>query len=287
LHKLQRLMASAVMRPLGHGDNMQRRWIDGRPTTKIAEDFIKPNDRLTSFERLEIYNRQYWFRLRDCFCKDYPGLHAILGDRRFEQLTREYLTRHPSHSYTMRNLGSRLVKFLGTAPRQQPALDMARLEWAHIEAFDNEGSPPLRPEDLLDTDAAKIRLRLQPHLTLLKLQWEVDEFLLSLKNNTSLRHEASNAMERRRQRPQRRLNQKLKRTDIFLAVHRYQDRVHYKRLDPGQFRILSALHNGATLAEAFASFTSLKISGDLGETINGWFSSWATLGWFCGLKRPD
>ena len=31
-----------------------------------ASEFIKPNDRLSSFERLEIYNRQYWFRLLDC-----------------------------------------------------------------------------------------------------------------------------------------------------------------------------------------------------------------------------
>jgi hypothetical protein len=285
-------MASAVMRPLGRRDAMRTKWIDGRPTKKVAESFIKPNNQLTSFERLEIYNRQYWFRLRDCFYKDYPGLHAILGDRRFERLTREYFTRHPSHSHTMRNLGSRLVKFLGTvpritAPRQQLALDMARLERAHIDAFDNEASPTLQADDLLDADAAKIRLRLQPHLTLLKLQWEVDEFLLNLKNDSSLRNEASNAMGRRGKTSRSRLNRKWKHKEIFLAVHRYQDRVHYKRLDPGQFRILSALHKGATLAEALAALARLKMSGDLGETISGWFSSWATLGWFCGWKRPE
>ena len=26
----------------------------------VAEKFIRPNDRLTSFERLQIYNQQYW-----------------------------------------------------------------------------------------------------------------------------------------------------------------------------------------------------------------------------------
>ena len=49
-------------------------------------------------------------------------------------------------SFTLRNLGSRLVKFLEAEPRwvaphKQLALDMARLEWAHIEAFDNEATP--------------------------------------------------------------------------------------------------------------------------------------------------
>jgi len=39
-------MATAVMRPLARDDSMQRKWIDGRPTKKIAESFIKPNDHL-------------------------------------------------------------------------------------------------------------------------------------------------------------------------------------------------------------------------------------------------
>ena len=185
-------MARAVMRPLARGDAMQKKWTDGRPTKKIAESFIKPNDRLTSFERLEIYNRQYWFRVRDCFYTDYPGLRAILGDKKFERLTDAYLAKFPSQSYTLRNLGSRLVKFLEseprwTSPHKQLALDLARLEWAHTEAFDNEAKPPLKTGDLAGLDAAKIRLKLQPHLTLLKLENEVDNFLIQLKKNSGLR----------------------------------------------------------------------------------------------------
>jgi hypothetical protein len=182
-HALQRLMASAVMRPLGRGDVMKTRWIDGRPTKKIAESFIKPNNRLTSFERLEIYNRQYWIRIRQCFYEDYPGLRAILGDKKFERLADAYLSKFPSQSFTLRNLGSRLVKFIEAEPRwvspqKQLALDMARLEWAHTEAFDNEAKAPLKVEDLRGLDAAKIRLQLQPHLTLLKLDNEAGDFLI-------------------------------------------------------------------------------------------------------------
>ena len=43
------------------------RWRMQPASRPVADTFIKPNDRLTSFERLEIYNRQYWFRLIDCF----------------------------------------------------------------------------------------------------------------------------------------------------------------------------------------------------------------------------
>lgn len=283
-------MATAVMRPLARDDSMQRKWIDGRPTKKIAENFIKPNDRLTSFERLEIYNRQYWFRIRNCFYEDYPGLRAILGDKKFERLADAYLAKFPSRSYTLRNLGSRLVKFLEanpkvTAPHSQLALDMAKLEWAHIEAFDNEAKSPLKMDDLLDAKPEKLHLRLQPHLTLLKLNHEIDDFLIELKKNSGLRNEASNAIEENSKRKKLKSARGLKRKEIFLAIHRYDDSVYFKKLDEGQFRVLSALQKGATLEKACEELAVVKISGNLGETIQNWFSNWAALGWFCGLKN--
>ncbi len=283
-------MARAVMRPLGRGDVMQRKWIDGRPTKQIAESFIKPNDRLTSFERLEIYNRQYWFRIRDCFYEDYRGLRAILGDQKFERLADEYLSKYPSRSYTLRNLGSRLVKFLQaeprwTKPKTKLALDLARLEWAHIEAFDNAAKPALKLEDLAGVEAAKIRLKLQPHLTLLTLENVVDDFLITLKKNSGLRSEASNAMEQTQRRKKTKLAHGLKRQKNFLAVHRYEDGIYYKQLERGQFVLLSAMQSGATLEKAVAKLVGLKISGDLGATVGKWFANWAALGWFCGLEK--
>src|SRR5277367_3436673 len=256
-HELQKLMATAVMRPLGRGDKMQVKWIDGQRTEIIVKKFIKPNDRLTSFERLEIYNRQYWFRVRNCFYEDYLGLRAILGDKKFERLADAYLAQYPSQSFTLRNLGARLVKFIEaepklTAPHKQLALDMARLEWAHTEAFDNEAKPPLKIDDLVGLNPAKIRLQLQPHLTLLKLANEVDDFLIELKKNSGLRSEASNAMEQNQRRKKTRVMHRLKPRLNFLAVHRYQEGIYYKQLGRGQFLLLSALRDGASLEQACA-----------------------------------
>ena len=77
LMQLQRTMARAVMQPLTSSERMQRRAPDGGPMKRYASRFIKPNDRLTSFERLEIYNRQYWFRVLSALSEDFPGLHAV------------------------------------------------------------------------------------------------------------------------------------------------------------------------------------------------------------------
>ncbi len=102
----------AISRPLAPGWQTRRTWFDGRATSQVFASFIKPNDRLTSLERLEIYNKQYWFRLLDCLYDDYPGLRAILGQSRFRRLSIAYLEKYPSDSFTLRNLGSRLEKFL-------------------------------------------------------------------------------------------------------------------------------------------------------------------------------
>src|SRR5580692_2477987 len=125
-------MAGTVMQPLTAGGGLRTKWRDERPMKKVAGNFIKPNDRLTSFERLEIYNRQYWYRIKDSFFEDYTGLQVILGDERYERMALAYLEQFPSESFTLRNLGRHLVEFLEANPRwmkplQKQALDMARL----------------------------------------------------------------------------------------------------------------------------------------------------------------
>jgi len=116
LRELQRTMASALFRPLTPRWGMQKSWTDGRSTRHVAAEFIKPNDRLSSFERLEIYNRQYWFRLLDCLHDDYPGVRAVLGTKKFTRLATAYLTKYQSNSYTLRDLGERLEQFIQGEP---------------------------------------------------------------------------------------------------------------------------------------------------------------------------
>ncbi len=99
------------MRPLTRDDGMQREWTDGSATSEVAAQFIKPNDRLDSFDRLQIYNQQYWWRLLGNFAEDFRGLRAVLGERRFDKLAVAYLDDCGSQSWTLRNLGSRLEEF--------------------------------------------------------------------------------------------------------------------------------------------------------------------------------
>jgi hypothetical protein len=284
LRELQRLTGAVIMRPLSRQWRMQRKWIDERDMRIVTGQFIKPNDRLSSFERIEIYNKQYWFRLIDSFYGDFPGLRAVLGRLKFNRLARAYLAEHPSRSYTMRNLGRDLERFIQknpklVGPRFELALEMAHFEWAQVEAFDGPALPALTVDDLLGKDPAKLRLGIQPHISVLKLKYPVDDYVTRLKKS-GLRGDASNAMEEnateKRQSGRRVPIPRAKQT--FVVVHRYDNMLYYKRIDERGYRLLTSLGKGATLVKAIKS--AFESEPDP-EVVREWFQTWTELGWFC------
>jgi hypothetical protein len=289
LRSFQRMMAAAVVRPLDANDNLQSRWIDGRPMDKVAAEFIKPNDRLTSFERLELYNRMYWYRLFDAIRDDCPGLLAALGEAAFGRLAQAYLAKRPSRSFTLRNLCSRLEAFIRenprlTAPRTALAAEIARFEWAQTVAFDGESRPVVTPASFAGTPPTRLRLGLQPYVTLLALRYPVDTYVMSVKRRDAMRSEASNTPDSKvvhRRAVRRARLPRPSRT--FVAVHRLDNRLFYKRLDPAAFRILEALARGDTLTGAVAAGGP----GVRPAKVQAWFTTWMALGWFCsrGNKR--
>ena len=269
---------------------MQTRWTDGRKMSEVAGEFVKPNDRLTSFERLEIYNRQYWFRVLDSFYEDYPGLRAVLGEKPFLKLAEVYLAKYPSASFTLRNLGSRLERFLRQEPqwagkRLSLALDVVRFEWAQIVAFDTEARPVVDITKLHAMSPDQLRLGLQPHITLLGLDFPIDDFVLAVKRHEALRGETSNAIKSapkgarlnkvRLPRPQK----------TYVAIHRHKNGVYYKRLEPEAFALLNALRRGVLIEVACTRAlrrASTRVNWQ--EKVKAWFQDWSSLGWFFAMR---
>ncbi|MEJ0000721.1 MAG: DNA-binding domain-containing protein [Verrucomicrobiota bacterium] len=288
---VQRAFATAIMRPLTKAYGMQPKWIDGTSTRKAVAQFVKPNDRLSSFERIEIYNRQYWYRLLDSLYEDFPGLRAVMGEARFHRLSIAYLKKYPSTSFTLRDLGSRMEKFLvrekaWTAPYRALARDLVRLEWAHIVAFDGDELPPLEIDALLDgADPATLRLRFQPHITFLACDHPVDDFLIHVRRNEEQRGEASNAVAERLPRAKAQKFKAPKPGKIYLAVHRHEHSVWYKRLEPAAYRLCVALQKGPTLQQAVErSVGRRRVDETFPQTLQGWFAQWASFGWFCAVE---
>jgi hypothetical protein len=286
LEAIQREMAAAVMQPLTAEEDMQATAPDGRPMADVAASFIAPNSRLTAFERLEIYNRQYWFRVLGALAEDFRALRAVLGGRAFEALSIAYLTAHPSRSFSLRNLGSRLVEWLAGNPqfagrRHRLALDIARIEWAFVEAFDLADREPLTLEQIATLDASS-RLALQPHLQLIALDYPADDLVLKLHEGE--KRQASEAGVREEEpyvEPVKlpRIRRKL----TWVAAHRLDNAVYYRRLAREEFDTLSAIRQGLPLAEALAAGfpDALSAKPRSAQRVREMFATWAELGWVC------
>lgn len=277
LLEFQRTMARAVMQPLSTRDNLKRGAED-------AIALVKPNSRLSSFERLEIYSRSYWSRVLDAFSEDFPGVRALVGGRRFERLRRRYLADCPSVSFTMRDLGRQLAAWMEENPSEvgenyAAALDMARLEWAHIESFDAAEHERLSASDIVALDPES-RLRLQPHLRLIEAGHEVDRLLLEIRESAGRNGGVPRGV------GQKRITRAKLASTIYLAIHRFELVVHYKRIDAEMFRLVSAMIEGASIAEAAElAYTGSPLTAEQSQQhIQSSFALFNALGWFC---KPD
>lgn len=207
------------------------------------------------------------------------------------RLAEAYLAKNPSRSFSLRNLPRRLAAFIRAEPRwTHPhtalCLDVARFEWAQVEVYDNAAYPVFTTDDLLDANPARLRLNLQPYLQLLQLRHSVDDFIIAVKKHEALlRGDASNtptaappaAGRRAKKVPRPRPGR------CCVAVHRYQDRIYFKRLEPAAYKVLTALRAGRTLSQALAAGIprAQQPREDWAAKVRGWFQTWMELGWFC------
>jgi len=286
LDQIQRQMLHAVQQPLTADEQSRSHDLNGRSMAEIAAGIIKPNDRLTSFERLEIYNRQYWFRLLSSMAEDFTGLRGIIGEKKFEKLAIAYLIDCPSKSFTLRDLGSRLEGWLRNHLEYVPkaehlAVDMVRLEWAEIEAFDNAEKTRLSPEDMANLGDDP-KLQMQPYLRLLALAYPVNDLLLKIRSEAEEVDIVSNAVAEKVTHSRIGKMKLPKAKTVFLAVHRMDFSVYFKELEPEAYGILQAIQQGASLSDAVsaANWGDRPIE-EISAQVQEWFSDWASFGWFC------
>jgi hypothetical protein len=286
LAELQRTMAAAIMMPLTADDDMRAQAADGRPMKAVAASFVAPNSKLTAVERLEIYNRQYWYRVLDALAEDFPVLRAVVGSEAFHRLSVAYLTTHPSRSFSLRNLGSKLPEWLVEHPgfagrRQRLALDVVRIEWAFVEAFDNAQRTPLTLDQIGTLDGGSV-LGLQPHLRLLGLDYAADDVVLAL--HKKQKRGATEAGVKHDEGPEPPVQlPRLRRRPTWLAAHRVDNAVYYRRLEREEFLTLNALREGLPLGEALQAGFRDSTKPDVlrPALVRTWFSFWAELGWIC------
>ncbi len=224
-----------------------------------AEELMKPGENLSSAERLELYHRQYWFRVLDSVAEDFPIIRKMAGEAKFWDLMEAYMLACPSESFTLRHLGRKMSEFIagwdGLDERRRVWLSaIARLEYSFMEIFEAGDWETVVPEKLATSE-----LGLQPHVILLDLAVPAD--LCESWDQFSPEDEAP----------------------VWLAVWRGENRGRLQcRLDEVEFELLKRLQRGGKLESLFAEPTRREPEP---EEISAWFTNWQLRGWIA--EKPS
>jgi hypothetical protein len=218
---------------------------------RIADEIVKPGPSLSSAERLELYHRQYWFRILDSIAEDFPVLRRMAGEGLFWNLVEAYLLRRPSRSFTLRHLGEAFAEFITSSDlldgiQREWFEAVARIEYARMVVFEAAQGAVPEPVDLQNEE-----IDLQEHLVLLHLPvpadlcWDWPDFTPAA---TTPRGE----------------------TD--LAVWRDPSgQIRHERLDPAEVPLLARLRGGIRLADLFENLPPPSPSE---EQVGAWFAKW-------------
>ncbi len=270
LLSLQRNFMSAIREPI-YGDSRELTSLPSRAGEVSSEFFalaygeIISTPNLEARERLELYHRQYWFRLLDSMDEDFPALKRLLGKEKFWWLIEAYLELVPSRSFTLRHLGSGLADFLKINPglangHPVHATELAQLEYALCETFEQPKRPVLTPEKLAET-----ALALQPHLRLFAFHTPVDD-IWRLDDDATI--------------PDELLTPPAGEVKFHVAIFRHDARQIVRRIEVREFSLLQSIAASGFLAAA------LDVSDVTPEEVSVWFQSWTQFGWLCEREQP-
>jgi hypothetical protein len=194
----------------------------------------------------------------------------------------------PPRSFSLRDLGADLPRFVAEAApwSEDPLLaDLARVEWAFVEAFDAANAPPLDlatvaavPEDAWPA----ARLVLQPSVQRLALRYPAHEARLAVRRGESAESvraedaDAAQLADLTRPVP----------SPTYLVVFRGAARLQCLAVDADAYALLDELARGAALGDACerAAAASGASSASFEEKVGAWFQQWTALGWLSRVE---
>ncbi|MGH2901230.1 MAG: HvfC/BufC family peptide modification chaperone [Solirubrobacteraceae bacterium] len=214
-------------------------------------------------ERLHIYTSAYFARIQAALLDDYGALHAAIGDDAFHDLAKLYLMAHPPRRFSLRFAGERLPEFLRgpiaeAFTRRWPfAADLAELEWARVDVFDERDTVALEREALATVppeDWAQLRFALVPAHRILSLAWPVQRTREAWAAGTDL--------------------PTLSQSATTLLCHRHRERVHERALSPVEARALDLVRSGQDFATVCDGVAELTSDADAATAVLGFLERW-------------
>ena len=226
---------------------------------------------MDGFDRLGVYNQQYWFRLINIMQGEYPCALHVMGLRNFNQWLIRYLEACPPASPFLSTLDAAFPGFLEQnyrEPTREAALEAAAYDRAYSAGFDAPEGCSLKDAGLAPgADPLAMTLVLAPHATPLRLDYQWSAYREECRADDSLEKSIE-----------------LMAAKEWVVVHRSGMTLEETAVTPGAYKLLRELITPARLPEIFDRLENRlppKEQEDMEVNLSQWFQEWVSRGWLC------
>ena len=180
LRLLQQWFGSIITQPLREDNTIQPRAPQRNLIRPETARFVRPSQHLAPYQRMQIYNQQYWWRLLKNLRENFATAFVLLGKQRFERLLAyPYFSNHPPEHWALIRLGPHLShwcqeKYRG--PHQQFIQDSTLVEYFLNIGFVAGHLDPIRASEADLNELSSQPLYLQPHFKLLSFPYDLMRF---------------------------------------------------------------------------------------------------------------
>lgn len=231
-----------------------------------AEARISPSPTLKPYERIQLYNQQYWWRLISNMQDTFPFIVRLFGYTDFnDTIATPYLIAYPPSHWSLDVLGSNLPKWISDsyhANDKQLVHDAALLDIFYLSLF---FKPLLK---VLSEDQFDSTIYLQPHVTFLEFPYEIVAF-----RDAMLEQEPDHWIDNP--------FPELKRVPQSLILYRsLKGHTTYKCLSSAEMTLLKLFQKGTTLDAVceWIETQSSEFRSEVEQSLQKWFQDWTIRG---------
>ena len=184
LKEIQQWFGEIIAQPLVGNDQIFPFSPQGSSIQLEASKHLLASPTLASYQRIEIYNQQYWWRLFKNLEEIFPLLVHLLGQDLFEKkIAIPFLQAYPPHHWSLNHLGDFLPDWLKKnekSDQRKLFMEASQVDLSCVKAYYSARIPP--PKEFESNSF----IILQPHVTLLGLDYDLPALKTQLHQNKRL-----------------------------------------------------------------------------------------------------
>lgn len=277
LRTTQEWFGAIIGRSLTKEDKINPIAPNGMTIVKEAAKYIVPSPTLKPYQRIEIYNQQYWWRLLNTMQTNFPLVTRLFGASSFNNtIAVPFLVKYPPNHWSISYLGNRLPQWIQEEYRdtdKQLVYDAAYLDYIFAESFLADQLPFLDFNSLAqqDPDALlKKPFRLQPHFFLIQFDYDMPAFReLMVKEDEDywIEHPFPEL--------------KKDKTYFFAIFRNLKNNISWKAIEKEEFMLLGQFKDGISI-EAACDWIEVQepaVQQIMESKLQQWLQDWTKYGW--------